>query len=402
MVLMMAVSTSAYASSIGGELSTAFELSHESDKDAEWLWENYLRIDSAKIIDPYLGMNLYGKYSLDDDDNATDIFSAYLQYSSFQSAVDLKLGRFAYMGNSFLTLDGAELTLRSDYYLGLTAFAGSPKYFDTDDRHINETFRDTGDRFYGGKIFLNGVKLTTAYVSISKEEKDKAAEQQLVGAGLGRNFSLGEALFNAGGKMEYDTEQSNIYKGTLRLNVTYGKLTVITDGARYNVKDGSLYDNELVLSNFSSGREDRLSYTIQYALTKNIIPYQSTVRSRIEVSSGEIVDGEIYKLGVCLDYFRTIGVTSIAEGYYYSSEISNAKGGSFALDWNITRKLRMNFESEVLILENSNTDGTVYSVYLSAEYDILKDFSLSIFGENNKETSYLPENRYGVKAAYRF
>jgi hypothetical protein len=402
LIILMTAAPAAYGFSISGEVSTALELSEEAEEETEMRWENYLRIDNAELITPYLGMNLFGKYAQDDDGNDTDIFSAYLHYSSFQNAVDLKIGRFSYVGNKFLTLDGAEFTVRTDYYFGASVFAGSPEYFDTDDRYINEAFRDTGDRFYGGKIFLNGVKRTTGYVSISREETDEAVVQELVGAGLGRSFNLGEVMFNAGGKLDYDTQQSNIYKGTLRLDMKYGRLTLIADGARYDVKDGSDYENELVISNFSSGKEDRLSYTVQYAITKNIIGYQGTVLSSIEVTGGELVDGEIYKLGVDIDYFRTIGVTGNIEGYYYSSEVSNATGGSLALDWSITRELRMNFESEQLTLENSDAEETVYSVYLSVEYDLLKDLTVSIFGENNKETRYLPENRYGVKAAYRF
>jgi hypothetical protein len=301
--------------------------------------------------------------------------------------------------------------LRTDYYLGAALFAGSPKYLDIDDRHINETFRDTGDRLYGGKLFLNGVKHTNLFVSYSKEEKDEEAVQELVGGGFDQFFSLGKAEFSVGGKMTYDTEQDDIYKGVLKLYVKYGNLTLMADGKRYNVQDGTYYENELVISNFSSGQEDRLSYSMQYALTQNIIPYLSTVLTRIEVADGEIVDGEIYKLGVDLEYFETIGVTANIEGYFYNTEVSEANGASLALEWNITRALRIIFESELLFLENSTTeeideadetDETVSSVYLSAEYDIWKDLTVSIFCENNEETRYLPENRYGFKAAYRF
>ena len=56
----------------------------------------------------------------------------------------------------------------------------------------------------------------------------------------------------------------------------------------------------------------------------------------------------------------------------------------------------------MLRLENTTTTDTIYSVYADAEYDFMKYFTLSVYGENNQKTRYLPENRYGVKLAYRF
>ncbi len=401
-VLVAAVPNTAFGISLGGELSTAYEVSQNADNETYGTWENTLRIDNLEVISPYLGAAFYGKYTREDEESNTDIFSAFLQYSSFQRAIEVKLGRFSLVDNRFLTLDGAEFTIRTDYYVGATVFAGSPNYFDVEGRHINETFRDTGAELYGGKLFLNGVKDTTGYLSVSKEEDDKATVQELVNAGIGRSFSLGDTTFNTSGKMAYDTRQNHIYKGALRAYLKYGNLSVIVDGTRYDAREGINDDNELVLTNFSTGLEDRLSYTLQYGPTKNIIVYQSAAFTKIEVTGGEIVDGEIVKLGVDLDYFKKIGVTGNVEGYYYSSEVSDASGGSVVLDWNITGKFRLNIESEVLALDKSTDNETVYTLYFSTGYDIVKDFTVSIFGENNQGTKYLPENRYGIAAAYRF
>ena len=404
-IILFLFSSTAFAFNIGGEFSSSYELSRDKGKQTEGLWENYLRIDNAKLYDPYVGFNFYGRYAQDDDnDSYTDIYSAYMDFSSFQKAVELKVGRFSYVGNRFLTLDGAELTVRTDYYLGVTAFAGSPEYFDADDRHVNETFRDTGDRLYGAKVFLNGVKDTTGFVSYSKEENDDTTLQQMLGLGLGRRFVFSDkSYFTADGKMQYDTEENNIYKGVLRMSYVYNnKLTIITDFSTYDVKDGSSYEQELVISNFSTGKEDKYAYTVQYAVTEHISPYQSTVRTRLQMPSDEVVDGEIYKLGVDVDYYKAAGIRSNVEGYYYNSDISNAKGGSFALDLSLSKALRLSFESEMLRLENTTTTDTIYSVYADAEYDFMKYFTLSVYGENNQKTRYLPENRYGVKLAYRF
>jgi hypothetical protein len=401
--ILLCAGSSAFAFSLGGSFSSSYEISNDKGEDSESLWENYLLIDNAELINPYLGFNFYGRYAQEDDDTYSDVYSAYLEFSSFQKALEIKAGRFSYVGNRFLTLDGIEATFRSDRYFGVTLFGGSPEYFDADDRHINETFRDTGDRLYGAKVFLNGVKNTTGYVSYSKEEDDGDTIQEMLGLSLGRRFNFDKDVYlSTDAKIEYDTEENDIYKGVIRAYIQMHKLRFIGDYTRYNVQDGSSYEEELVISNFSTGEEDRYSFTVQYAVTPNISVYQSTVRSEIEITSGENVTGEIYKLGVDLNYFKTIGVTSNIEGYYYNSEVSNAKGASFILDWNLTKELRLGLESEMLRLENSKTEDTVYSILAEAEYEVIKDLTLSIYGENNQETRYLPENRYGVKAAYSF
>jgi len=402
-LILLGITAAGYCYNIDGTLSTAYEVSKDKGESSEGLWENFLSIDNAKLLDPYIGFNFYGRYSQEDGDSYTDIYSAYLDYSSFQKSVEVKLGRFSYVGNRFLTLDGAEATVRTDYLFGATVFAGSPEYYDSDERHINETFRDTGDRLYGGKIFLNGLPETSGYISYSKEEYKSEDLQEMLGLGLGRRFVLSDQKFvNLNGKLEYDTDESTIYKGTARIYVKADKLSVIADFNRYNVKDGSSYENELVISNFSSGRENRYGLTVEYALTDSYIPYAGLVHTELEMPSGAVAEGDISKMGLDVDYFKTHGLSANIEGYHYSSEISNANGGSVALDWNITREFRLRAETEMLRLENAKTRQNIYSMYFEAAYDVLKDLTIQGYAENNRETRYLPENRVGIKAEYSF
>jgi len=406
LILILILSLTAYASAfnIDGSLATSYEVSKNEGESSEGLWENYLSIDNAKLLDPYLGLTFYGRYSYDESiqEDYTDIYSAYLDYSSFQKALEVRIGRFSYIANRFLTLDGAQVTFRTDFMLGATAFAGVPEYYDSDGRHINESFRDTGDRLYGAKVFLNGVKDTTGFISYSKEEEDDVTFQEMLGLGAGYRFNVSDISLHANGSMQYDMDSGVIYKGAAKLHMKYGKLRVNTDFITYNVKDGSTYEDELIISNFSSGKQDKYALYVQYDVTKNIAPYWSAVYSRMEMGSGLISKGEIYKLGSEFNYFKEFGIISGLEGYIYSSDISNAKGGSFDIDWSVTRAFRMNFESEMLRVEQSFEEKTIYSLYLRAEYDLLKDFTISVYAENNQETRYLPENRYGLKAVYSF
>jgi hypothetical protein len=406
---MVCLSVSAFAYNVDGKLSTSYEVYKDKGEDSKGLWENYLSIDNAQLINPYLNFNFYGKYADDDGDTYSDVYSAYLNFSSFQNALEMKAGRFSYIGNRFLTLDGAAATVRTDYKFGVSVFGGKPKYFDADGRHINEQFRKTGDSLYGGRVFINGVKNTTGYVSYSKESDDSETLQELVGAGLGRTFTLGSFEMNADGKVDYDTDASDIYRGTLRLYGKSGSLRLIGDFTKYNVKDGSAYAEELIITNWADGKEERYGFTAQYDVTENISPYVGAVVTEVEISSGEIVKGYIYKLGTDFNYFKTHGLTSNVEVYTYDSDISNARGAAASLEYSITKALRFELGGEYLRLENSKTKSSVisaerniYSTYASAEYDLFKGFTLGVFGEKNKETRYLPEDRLGVKAEYSF
>lgn len=404
LTVLLCFSAASYAFNIDGMFSTAYEVSNDKGEDSENLWENYLSIDNAKVYDPYLGLNFYGRYADDDDyGSSTDIYSAYLDYSNFQSQLEIKLGRFAYVGNRFLTLDGAEVTYRTESYFGVTGFAGAPRYFDSDGRHVNESFRSTGDKLYGGKIFLNGVKNTTGYISYSKEDKDSDTLQEFLGAGLGRRFDFGDKKYILiSGRTEYDMEENDMYKGNFRVHGSYDKLNVIYDFTRFNVQDGSAYEDELIISNFSSGEQDRYSLIVQYALNQNLTPYVSGVYTELKMPSDEEVGGDIYKAGLEFNWFKEYGLTGNIEGYKYESDVSNASGGSLVFDWYVRKELLLTFESEMLRMENSKTEDNIYSVYLEAAYSVTKDLTVSVYGENNQETRYLPENRYGVKAVYSF
>jgi len=400
LILIFLMSVSAFAFNIDGSITTSYEVSKDKGEESEGLWGNYLSIDNAKLIDPYIGFTFFGRYVYDESiqEDYTDVYSAYIDYSSFQDTLQVRVGRFSYVANRFLTLDGIQATLRTDFMLGATAFAGVPEYFDSDGRHVNESFRDTGDRLYGAKVFLNGVKDTTGFISYSKEEEEDVTFQEILGLGAGYRFNISDAQMHANGSVQYDIEAGNIYKGAGKLYMKYGNLIVNTDFATYNVQDGSTYADELIISNFSSGKQDKYALSVQYDITKNISPYVSAVYARMEMPSGLVANGEIYKAGSNFNYFKEIGVMTTAEGYFYNSEVSNARGGSFDIDWSMTRTFRLNFEAEMLRVENTKTEKTIYSLYMKAEYDLLKDLTVSIFAENNQETRYLPENRYGLKA----
>ncbi|WP_022850475.1 hypothetical protein [Limisalsivibrio acetivorans] len=400
--LIILLSLSAHAITFNGEYSTGLEF--QSGDENETSWENYLRLDSTELAEPYLDFNFFGRYAVEDDEDRSDIYSAYFHYKGFEDAVSLKLGRFPYFGESLLTLDGFEAEIKTEYYFGATIFAGSPKYYDTDRRHINETFRDTGDRMYGAKLFLNGVKDTNGFISYTKEETDdNDVVQELAGIGLSRHFSLNKGmLLTAGADAEYDTDRNDLYRANFRTALRNPKFGIIYRFSRYNVEEGKDYDRELIITNFSTGKEDRYSLSLRYKLTPNVSLYQTTVHTLIEYPSGEWISGDIIKLGAEANYYKKIGVTSTIEGYSYESKVSDAKGFSFSINWNLTREFRLSFQKEIVQLENWKEEDTVYSLYTEAEYMYKDNMRFNLYAEQNGETRYLPDSRLGVKASIDF
>jgi hypothetical protein len=253
---------------------------------------------------------------------------------------------------------------------------------------------------------LNGVKNTSAYISYSKEEDDDRTIQELVGFGLGRVFVLNEDTFiTVDGKLDYDQESNDLYRGIARVFAKHKKFAFSADASRIRVEDGSERFEELVITTFSDGKQDRYSYTLEYAINNNYKVYHSLVHSVILDNDGRWETGEIIKFGLNIDHFKTHGLTSEVEFYIYESDIAEATGGSFNIDWNITRELSTSFSAEYVgysQVAGLDREKDVYSIYADLEYDILRNLSVNLYAENSKETRFLPENRYGVKFKYFF
>ena len=401
-----------FAFDFNGSLSVQYEQTKEDEEynEDENTLENRLILSDTELVKRYLSFNFYGTYTYEDNENSdnekfTDIYSAYLDFSSFENKLHIKAGRFSFINNSFMTIDGIETTYRTNNYFGVTLFGGIPKYLDKDDRYINEEFRDTGERIYGGKVFLNGVKNTDGYLSYSLEEDDSKTVQELFGAGLGRDFRdfyLKDLNMSLDGRLDYELNESEIYKADLRAGFDYKKLGLILRFTRFNVKDGYRNDRELVISNFSTGKEDRYSYTIEFKATDNIRLYQGLIHTLVEYPSGEWVRGNIAKGGADFSYFKEIGVITGFHGYYYDSELSSAEGAGGYVDWNITNNLKWTTEGEYVNLDNWNEDSNLYSLFTELEYILANKYTFTLYYENNEETRYLPENRAGAKFKYTF
>lgn len=401
--------TVAHSFEFNGRFSTKYEYSNDDNRYDRNRWENILILDNTEIIKNYLNFNFYGKFYVEDKDgdtkDFTDIYSGYLDFRTFENRFHLKVGRFNYINNTFMTIDGAEATYRTDYYFGITLFGGIPKYLDKDDRHINDEFRETGEVIYGGKLFLNGVENTTGYLSYSREEDDSNTVQELLGAGVGRTFIdlfVKDLKLNIDVKMDYELNEDELYKADIKGSLEYKKFVLILGYTRFNVKDGFRGGRELVISNFSTGREDRYFYTIEYWINENIKIYQGLVHTLVKYPSGEWVSGNIVKAGADFSYFKEAGVFTGINGYYYENDIANAGGAGYYLDWNITNDLKWGVEGEYVKMNHWNDDYGIFSFYTDLEYKISKHYLLGAYFEKNEKTRYLPQERVGVKIEYIF
>jgi len=390
---------------VDGSFETAFS-SESNDSENTIKSENYFNLNNLNIYGNLFKFNFSGKYTYadkeEDSESLTEIYESYMSYSTFENKFSLKAGRFTNFTNRFMTIDGLNLEYNTNDYFGFEVFGGIPKFLFREDRYIDKQFRDTGDRIYGGKVFLNGIKKLDSYIQYSKEYDQEKTLQELVGAGLRHFVQLTDnvkILYSAKG--EYELEYERLYRGDGYLKLSAGNFQISFSASRFNVKDGYSGERILVISNFSTGKEDRYSYSILYNFKGFLKVYQSTMRSYVQYPLDNWMKGDVYRAGLFLDYFANKGFLFDINFYYYDGELSDAKGAASKIDWSITNKLKFIFNGEYVKKDNWNDSENLYSLYTKAEY-LFKKLTLSIYAEKNKNTIYLPDRRFGISARIIF
>lgn len=406
LLILLVISCCIYAEEFSGDLSIKYSNQKEKGENYNVL-ESYLSFDTLGLYKRYLTLNFDGKFTYNDSANEssynTDIYALYMNFSTFEKKMDIKAGRFSHINNKFMTIDGIDFRFISDYFLGIDIFGGIPKYITKDDRYINQEFRDTGDRIYGFKLFSNDLKDLNGFVGYSKELDSEKTVQEILSAGIGFKYKLTDKIkMDIKTSGDYELTLNQLYRGDIKADFSFYDLNGYLSATKFNVKDGYSADRKLIISNFSTGKEERYSYHLEYPINKYFKIYHGLTHTYLQYNSGEWGEGEIIELGIILSMIEKYGLLFDFGGYRYDSIIADANGISANIDWYLNNNLKNIFKFEYVDFQKWDYSKNIYFLSYELSYDITKKANLSAFIEKSSRVVYLPERKIGVKFQWNF
>lgn len=402
---------------IGAEISGRYTMGYEDRQarngDRESVMVNYLSFDADRLPMANLSLHGMGKYAREwrQGDSATSIYYLYGHHRTFEGRRELQFGRFPLESHRFLTLDGLHYTRRPDRPYGYSLYAGQPRYMEIHDERFERQFRDSGDYLAGGKVFLRGVPDLRANVSYSREGGGGEVYREIIGLGGGKDYFLPrrqegreEIILALDGSVDYNPDKSVLDRLSARLFVIYSeKLRAVLQADRFDVRDDYPADRELIISLFSSGREERAKYTVTYDLKPQIAIYQSSVFTQLEMPDGAWRQGRIIKGGVSGDFKEAWGVVFDAGLYHFNSHLAEATGLALTLDyqpdplWN----LQLGLEA-VNITKPFREKKSAKTISAELGYQPGVNWRLAGYLEHSDNPEFRNDFRTGLRLDYHF
>lgn len=390
--------------------SVNFDLNYSNQKEKNEVYnilETYLNVDEVAVYKRYVNLNFDGKFTYNDskyeEKYNTDIYSLYFDISNFEKNYELKLGRYSNINNRFMVIDGVDFKYTSKQYFGVDLFGGIPKYITKDDRYINQEFRDTGDRIYGFKIFTNQIKDFNSFLGYSKELNEHVTVQELLSVGGNFRYNFNDDFkFDINALMDYEMNFDQLYRVDAKADFGIYKLEGYLSASKFDVKDGYREDRRVVITNFSSGKEERYTYHLEYPINNNFKIYHGLTHTYLQYSSGEWGEGEIIDVGMNLSLIERYGISIDFGAYRYDSALADANGINIKTDWYMTNRLKSILKFEYVNFDKWDYSKNVYSFNYDLSYKFSKNMSIVTFVEKNSKIVYLPERKIGVKFQWSY
>lgn len=408
-LIILAIPSILHGTEIAGKYTAIYQSREDRDGEKASVFDNYLRLDINKLFHPDISVHAYGKYGheFNNEFSDGDVYYLYLQYRAFEGGTDLRLGRFPLEAHRFLTVDGLNATFRAAGIIGVSAFAGQPRYLEIDPDRFHREFRDTGDFIFGSKVFLQGIEGLRAHISYSRENGGDVY-RELLGAGAGKDFKL--KVFDTDMRIssdvlaDYNTDKSTLHKLTGRLYFSFDKkVRIILAADRYNVKEDFPEGRELIMSLLSTGREDRLSYTIFYDITRNWAVYQASTFTHLEMPDGEWHEGTIIKGGINGNFLKEAGLDFGVGVYNFDSFVAKASGVTAEIKWHLSGKWTFEGGVEAVFFNTPFRDSkTATTVTGEVKYSPNRRMNVAVFAEQSDNPEYTSDFRTGMRVDYNF
>ncbi|ADH86782.1 hypothetical protein [Desulfurivibrio alkaliphilus] len=401
----------------GAEVSGRYTMGYEDrevrDGSRESVMVNYLSFEAKRLPVTNLSVHGFSKYAYEwqRGDSATGIYYLYGNHRTFEGRNDLLFGRFPLESHRFLTLDGVHFTQRPNRPFGYSLYLGQPRYMEIHDDRFERQFRDSGDYLAGGKIFLRGVEGVRANASYSREGGGGDVYREIIGVGGGKDYYFtrrqeerDEVIVAVDGSLDYNPDQSAVDRLSARLFVIYPpRLRVVLQADRYDVRDNYPADRELIITLFSTGREDRAKYTVTYDWRPEIAFYQSSVFTELEMPDGAWRRGRIVKGGVIGDYRESRGVLFDAGLYHFNSHLSEANGLALSVDYQYDQVWNLLVGLELVRLSKPLRDEkNARSVNVELGYKPGDRWKLAGYLERSDNPEYRNDFRVGLRFDYLF
>ncbi|MFU8819693.1 MAG: hypothetical protein ACNA74_08240 [Desulfurivibrio sp.] len=419
-VLLLLLLFPAYRPVQGAEVVGLYTAAYEDrqlrDGHRESILVNYLSFDAERLAVANLSLHGFGKYAHEwrDGDSATSLYYLYGNHRTFEGRSELQFGRFPLESHRFLTLDGLHLTMRPDSPWGYALYAGQPRYMEIHEERLERQFRDSGDYLFGARTFLRGVEGLRANASYSREGGGGDLYREIIGIGGGKDFFIprrqirgdddDEMVLALDGSLDYNPDRAVLDQLTARLFLLYSsRLRAVLQADRFDVRDDYPPDRELIISLFSTGREDRAKYTVTYDLRPEISLYQGAVYTELELPDGSWRQGWIIKGGVGGNFRETRGLGFDAGLYYFDSHLAEATGLALSVDYQptVVWNLRLGLEAVKLNAPFRERDhARTYSAELTYRPGVA--WQLAGYLEQSDNPEYRSDFRSGLRLDYHF
>jgi hypothetical protein len=159
----------------------------------------------------------------------------------------------------------------------------------------------------------------------------------------------------------------------------------------------------LIISLFSTGREDRAQYTITYDLRPEISLYQGTVFTEMEMPDGAWRQGRIIKGGISGNYRERWGVGFDAGLYHFDSHNSDATGLALNLNYWPAEAWFTQLGLEVVKIDAPFRERErASSVIAEVGYQPGNTWRLAGYLERSDNPEFKNDFRTGIKLDYLF
>jgi len=323
-----------------------------------------------------------------------DLYSTRIRLKNLGNILTITAGRQTLINSfSYDLIDGLDIVLKPDFYLGVEAYAGFIRFIELDE------FRDYS--FAGGaKIFLNNIRNTNAALEFRYERLENGGDWAELGFLGGRTFPV-EFRPKLYAGVNFNLTNKILDQLTLGFSILpIENLDFSIEASRYDFKANYFDPLEDIFSLFSTGPLWEFKEAIGVFITKDITLFQSYSYLRYDYDLSTSNTGHLVKVG--------FEIKELLKRIRFMSNffLNNSYGGrSYGVKGKANVKIwRALFGGLSVGFLNFNKvtgeQGDVSSVNADIGYEIVKGLKVILGAEYNSNDDFEREFRGNLAIKY--